>query len=172
MPHGPLRDNYENGKIYKLVGTGTTSIYIGSTCKTLNHRLWHHNHTNKNSKQRQSTAAQLYQQSPCASIELIEDYPCTTKEMLLARERYWIEKLKAEGVRVVNCQVPRALLTEDEMRSRRNEIRRNATSKLYQCPCGSIIRLVQKEEHLATKLHANKLKRLEDDASGNTIQLV
>jgi len=140
------------------MGAGIASIYVGSTCGTLARRLWHHNHTHKDPSQRQMTAAQLYQQCSSVSIELIEPYACKTKEELAERERYWIEKLKAEGVPVVNQNIPRAGLTPEQILERRREqdtIRRN--SNLYHCPCGKIIQSVNKEEHLITRLHKNRL---------------
>lgn len=154
MPKGKLLDNYKQGKIYKLLGAGITDVYVGSTCGSLERRLWHHNYTNQNPSQRQMTAAQLYQRSPSVSIELLETYPCEFKEQLAERERYWMEKLKAEGIPVVNQNIPTAGLTAEQLCERR---RLKANENPYHCPCGKTVRSVQKESHLASRLHANRL---------------
>jgi len=105
------------------------------------------------------SSALIYQRSPTVAIELLEDYPCDTKQELGARERYWIEKFRAEGVTVVNHNIPTAGLTEDEIRIRRNtQKRERARANLYHCPCGKTIQSAQKEEHLASYLHAKRLK--------------
>jgi len=105
------------------------------------------------------SAALIYQRSPTVAIELLEDYPCDTKQELAARERYWIEKFRAEGITVVNHNIPTAGLTEDEIRIRRNtQKRERARANLYHCPCGKTIQSAQKEEHLASYLHAKRLK--------------
>ena len=100
------------------------------------------------------TAAQLYQRSSSVTIELLETFPCEMKEQLTARERYWIEKLRADGVPVVNHQVPRAGLTAEQLCERK---RLKANENPYHCPCGKTVRNVQKESHLASRLHANRL---------------
>ena len=154
MPKGKLLDNYKQGKIYKLLGAGITDVYVGSTCGSLDRRLWFHNNTHVNSTQRQMSAAQLYQRSSCVTIELLETYPCEFKEQLTARERYWIEKLRAEGVPVVNQQIPRAGLTAEQLCERR---RLKENENPYHCPCGKTVRNMQKESHLASRLHAKRL---------------
>jgi len=103
-------DKYSDAKIYKLchiitdtkIIDGVTykseiqkpdsKIYIGSTCGKLNQRLWHHTHAfNNKETQTQCASSKLYEISKDVSIQLIEDFPCKTKEELNIRERYWIE---------------------------------------------------------------------------------
>jgi hypothetical protein len=169
MPKGKLLDNYKNGKIYRLLGAGITDVYVGSTCGSLDRRLWFHNYTNTNPGQRQMSAAQLYQRSPSVTIELLEDYPCKFKDELVARERYWMEKFRAEGVPVVNVQTPTAGLTEDEIRIRRNNQKNaRARANLYHCPCGRTIQSAQKEDHLASRLHAKRLSSLTPSSSSTS----
>jgi hypothetical protein len=105
------------------------------------------------------SSALIYQRSPTVAIELLEDYPCDTKQELGARERYWIEKFRAEGVNVVNHNLPTAGLSAEELRIRKNTQRRERNrANLYHCPCGKTIQSAQKEEHLASYLHAKRLK--------------
>lgn len=74
--------DYTKGKIYKLIGAGKT--YIGSTTQLLSKRYWaHKNQTYK-------TVEEIIA-DPNNQITLIELFPCSCKEELLARERYHID---------------------------------------------------------------------------------
>ena len=66
-----------------------------------------------------TSSVQLFQQGD-VNISLIEEFPCDTKEDLLRRERYWIDKLDC-----VNILSP--IVTETEKKE--NKARRN--SRLY-----------------------------------------
>ena len=89
--------NYTNGKVYKLVCTlpDVHDIYVGATCSTLWRRESEHrceaNGTRWNFK--------VYRfmreyGSRNFKIELIENYPCTSKKELGVREQHWIDELK------------------------------------------------------------------------------
>ena len=84
--------NYQDGKIYKLVGGGLT--YIGSTTQKLSRRKSQHK-AQKNYSSRQLIDYDDF------DIILIENFPCKTKEELLARERYYIENIEC-----INMQIP------------------------------------------------------------------
>ena len=83
MIHSP---NYLNGKIYKMTCELTNKIYIGSTTQNLKYRLSHHK-TKHNSTMSKSFI------NP--KIELIEDFPCNSKNELHLKE--------AEYIRNLNC---------------------------------------------------------------------
>jgi len=74
--------DYAKGKIYKLCGAGKT--YIGSTIRPLSARHWEH-------KKKGAITVQEIIADPNHQITLIELFPCSCKEELLARERYHIE---------------------------------------------------------------------------------
>ena len=78
--------NYQNGKIYKLWSIHTEKIYIGSTCNLLSKRLSGHRRTTE------TTSRELFEYGE-VKIELIETFPCVTKEELTAREGYYIRTL-------------------------------------------------------------------------------
>ena len=93
--------NYRNGKIYKLVNNVDDEIYVGSTCNTLRQRLGGHK---KDAKQRSYLVYQHLNDIGMDNVEiiLIEAFPCDNKDVLHARERYWIDTLKPS----LNKQVP------------------------------------------------------------------
>jgi len=97
-------NKYENGKIYKITSKQTDDVYIGSTTQLLNDRFTRHKFQNKGS------SAKLIKYDDCI-IELIEDYPCKTKEELLWRERYYFDTIKC-------ININRPVITNDEKKER------------------------------------------------------
>ena len=76
--------NYQDAKIYKLVGGGLT--YYGSTCNELRIRLYQHKSNINKCKSKQ-----LFNTGDKVDIVLVEKYPCNDKLELHQRERYHIE---------------------------------------------------------------------------------
>jgi hypothetical protein len=104
-------DRYKNGKIYKIVCNVTGKVYIGSTCKkTLAHRLAQHRADYKRfldkKTEKYMTSFKVLENNNY-SIILMEEYPCETKEQLLAQERYYIENNEC-----VNKYIPNRTIKE------------------------------------------------------------
>lgn len=83
--------NYKAGKIYAIRSHQTDLVYIGSTTQPLSKRLAEHKHKTKT---KNISSKQLFSYED-VYIELIEDYPCETKEQLNRRE--------GEIIRNTNC---------------------------------------------------------------------
>ena len=87
-------NKYNNGKIYKIVDLGYNNCYIGSTVEALSRRMCHRR-CNYNRKIKHPCNSSLvfekYGIQNC-KIELIENYPCNSKEELTAREGYHIKQ--------------------------------------------------------------------------------
>lgn len=87
--------NYNNGKIYKLVTDKDPSlVYIGSTTQKLNVRKSGHKKEYKRwtkQKAKNMTSFQIFKVDENPNIVLLENFPCSNKEELFAREREWIE---------------------------------------------------------------------------------
>ena len=81
--------DYKNGKIYAIKSNETEEIYIGSTCATLKTRFSSHKSNYKRSllgvKFRDSCSGKILKYAD-AYIELIENFPCETRQELLDRE--------------------------------------------------------------------------------------
>ena len=92
-----MDNKYQNGKIYQLVDIGYTMCYIGSTYVPLSRRMCRHrahytafkNHKNNANRMTSYESFDKFGVENC-KIELLENYPCNSKEELLAREGYWI----------------------------------------------------------------------------------
>lgn len=92
--------DYQFGRIYRI--DVDDEIYVGSTTQMLCKRKQKHIEVS------QTKPMKLYKKInerqgrwEGINITLIENYPCHSKEMLLARERYWIETLKATLNKVI-----------------------------------------------------------------------
>ena len=92
-----MNNKYLEGKIYAIRSLSTSLQYIGSTCHTLNHRLKKHLSAKKyflrheNSPKTTSFALLDYKDH---YIELLELFPCNSKQELLKREGYYITTLE------------------------------------------------------------------------------
>jgi len=97
--------NYANGKIYKVVCNITGLIYVGSTTKHYlsdrlgNHTARYRQYKQKNDKKYLITSFKVLENGDF-SIILIENYPCETKDELIARERHHIEQLDCINKRI------------------------------------------------------------------------
>jgi hypothetical protein len=106
---------YEDGKIYKIYVLGLEDFcYIGSTIIPLNDRLRCHRHAANNKYK--FASAPLFEEGNEVVIDLVEEYPCNTKQELLEREAYWI----LQYPEAINKNTP--ILTPEE-RHRRQKAR-------------------------------------------------
>lgn len=114
--------NYSNSKIYKIIDNTNGNIYIGSTCQPLSKRLAAHRSAyNQYMKGKKYVKSCDILKNNDYNIILIENYSCTDKEELLARERYFIENTKC-----INTNIPGRKSNEwqKENQERRNELQR------------------------------------------------
>ena len=88
--------DYNNGKIYVMRSNKTDKIYIGSTTQPLFKRFFQHkvNCCNKNLKELMTEHDDFY-------IELLESFPCNSKEELLKRENELIRENKELTVNII-----------------------------------------------------------------------
>ena len=89
------RMNYQNGKIYAIRSNETDKFYIGSTTQPLHKRFSAHKSNEKCSSSYMFCFPDVY-------IELIESYPCNTKEELNRREG---ELIRENISKVVNKSI-------------------------------------------------------------------
>ncbi len=90
-----MLNKYEHSKVYKLINSDESLIYIGSTTKTLEQRKKKHliNYLQwKNGKNNFVTSFKLFENDKNdVNICLIETFPCQTRRQLHERERFYIE---------------------------------------------------------------------------------
>lgn len=83
-------DKFQNAKIYKITSSQITKCYIGSTTVPLSIRFSQHKH--RYLKGNSNASANKLLQFNDAKIELIEDFPCKSKNELFEREGFWIKQ--------------------------------------------------------------------------------
>lgn len=123
--------DYGKGKIYKIVCNTSGKCYVGSTvkarlCDRLSGHVYEHKMNNsKNTKSFEIIEGGNY------DIVLIENFPCSTKEELHARERHWIESLEC-----VNRYIPTRTTKEyqdankDDIKAKKQKYRAENKDKI------------------------------------------
>jgi hypothetical protein len=180
---------YLKGKIYKIINDETDKIYIGSTYGSLWKRFSRHKNEYSlwvEDRTRQFKSSFELLPFGSARIELIEDFPCNSKEELLTREQFYMNENKLKCVNKLN-----AILTHDERKVYRlkwyhehsdrskkyrednaehiqiksaeyyeeNKEHLNAIrSEKITCDCGSEIRRDSKARHLRSIVHQTWLE--------------
>jgi hypothetical protein len=103
-------NKYQGGKIYKIVCRVTNLVYIGSTTeKYLSDRLKGHRSKFK-TKLGNITSFKVLE-SGDYYIELVELFPCNSKDELLVRERYYFDVIDC-----VNKLKPKITIEEEKER--------------------------------------------------------
>lgn len=87
--------DYSQGKIYSI--KGASKSYIGSTTQPLSIRLSEHRSHFKQWKAGTVGYCASFEvvKDPSSKIELLEIFPCKTKQELRRREQYYINKMKS-----------------------------------------------------------------------------
>jgi hypothetical protein len=89
-------NKYANGKIYRITDISYTKCYIGSTVQRLSARLAKHRHGFKaflEGKATKVSSYMIFQEFGLdnCKIELVEEFPCVSKEQLLKKEGEYIQ---------------------------------------------------------------------------------
>ena len=99
-----MNRDYKNGKVYSIRNTVDDDIYIGSTCeKYLSKRMVKHKSSAKaDGRDRNMLLYQKMNELGIENvyIELIENYPCKSKDQLRAREQHYIREMATLNKRV------------------------------------------------------------------------
>ena len=87
--------NYQLGKIYKITSPNTDMVYIGSTtkrllCQRYGDHVEHYKGWFENERYNWCSSF-LILGSGDATIELLEAVPCSSKDELTKRERFYLE---------------------------------------------------------------------------------
>lgn len=94
-----LTTKYKSGKVYAIKSPNTDKMYIGSTYQALCKRMAVHRDNWKNGK---NVSSKIILEAGDAYAELIELYPCETREQLVKKEG---EHIKANRDKAVNKRI-------------------------------------------------------------------
>ena len=184
-------NRYENGKIYKIVDVGYNKCYIGSTCESLSRRMSKHRDSFRKGTH-DNTVHKIFHEFGLENckIELIENYPCESKEELNRREGHYIKttdcinkliagrtnkewrednnehyqqkKKEWENNNVEHMKEWRKSYYEEtkEKQKAYSNEYKRARRIHINCPCGSIIYQDDLKKHERTQKHQNYLNHL------------
>jgi len=140
--------DYSKAKIYKIYSYENDDVYYGSTCETLSLRMARHRgHLKdyKNGKGKYITSFKILE-FESAIIELVENYPCNSKEELLQREGFYIRNNNC-----VNKVIPDRTKKEYDIMYRENN--KEKIMKQNTCKCGGEYLTKHKSTHIKTQKH-------------------
>jgi hypothetical protein len=169
--------NYQNSKIYKVMSDLGNKIYIGSTTKQyLSQRMQKHRQdylTHQQGKRNKTTIFELFEEygTDNCKIILIENYPCSSRDELNAREGHFISTLECvnkihlgrssaqhyQDNKVIICARVKAFYeaNKDVINAKDRE-----RGKIHiTCECGVSHRKDGKSKHLKTKLHLSNMDK-------------
>ena len=96
--------DYKNGKIYCIRNTISNDVYVGSSCEPyLSKRMVKHRSSAKaNDRDRNMLLYQKMRELGVENfyIELLENYPCDSKDQLRAREGHYIREIATLNKRI------------------------------------------------------------------------
>lgn len=166
------QSNFQEGKVYKIVSDVVPDIYIGSTTETLSARLSKHKHSYKqylDGKYHKITSHEIIRADPNCRIELLEHYPCTSREELLRRECHYVRMYN--GI-CVNKRMPGRTQKQYYQENKIRILTKNAQyyadnrEKILEklcsdatCECGNIVNRGNLAAHRKTKKHKRSMER-------------
>ena len=124
--------DYKNGKIYSIRSYQTEQIYIGSTTQSLSERISQH----KKISNTKNCTSKIILQYEDAYIELIELFPCNSKEEL--------NKKEGEHIRANNCV---------------NKVIPCRTKKEYEKDNQEYIKEQHKKQHQKNRIHRREQQK-------------
>ena len=150
---------YSRGKIYKIVDVGYSKCYYGSTTEKLHNRFSKHKNmykqylAGKREENKTTTACAMFEEFGMENckIELVENYPCNSKEELNAREGFYIQNNEC-----VNKLVAGRTQTErNKLYKERNYKKAKETgTTLYMCEvCNCEFQRWNRWKHFKSKKH-------------------
>jgi hypothetical protein len=148
-----MTSNYSNGKIYKIVDNVSDMIYVGSTCKTLEQRLSEHEFRYKyilsGKKASKLTSFKILENNNY-KIELIENFPCQSKQELEKKEGHFIKLYRKQELNIVN----KCVAGQDQY-------------ELLTCKCGYKYIHKHQAKHNRSYLHQKALGLIKNVISNN-----
>ena len=176
-------NRYEKGKIYKVVDIGYNKMYIGSTIESLSKRMERHRSKYKDYLRGDGDNTRVYWLfdefgvENC-KIELIENYPCNSKEELEAQEGKHqrdnkcinkviagrtVKEYKKDEYDYISFQqkVYRELHPEKRHAEgkRRYEKIKEKLSEKHLCECGKHYTFGHKKRHEKSQKHQNYINQ-------------
>jgi hypothetical protein len=147
-------NKYQEGKIYKIICDDFDKIYIGSTVQKLYVRFARH-------KELDTAAKELFKY-PNVRIELIERFPCNSKDELRIREQYHINENKDQCINIFYAYISKEDANEKHKLYKKQWMQDNH-ARIYEqciCECGSSYSKKHYERHKTSRLHNKRMNQI------------
>jgi hypothetical protein len=151
---------YGSGKIYAIRSKLTDKVYIGSTCQTIEQRF--NDHKSKFARYKvgnTNMTSFIIIAYVDAYIELIEDFPCSSKKELERREGEFIKKYNSLVVnKMVAGRTRKESYTEYYIK---NKAKISANKSVHcTCECGGNFSNSVKARHMKSKMHQKYIESI------------
>ena len=145
---------YQQGKVYAIRNTLNDAVYVGSTHLSLALRLSHHSARARQCSGQCRLHAMMGELGfDCFRIELLEEYPCESKEELHAKEAEWINLMATLNHRIPGRSPQEYYIDTHEQRAAYRAARREGVNVKIACElCGRVVRRDSLKYHQKTKL--------------------
>ena len=174
-------NRYEKGKIYKIVSVDYSKCYIGSTTESLKKRFERHRGKYKEYLKGgadNTRAYWLFDEVGVENckIELIENYPCNSREELERKEGEYIKNTKCVNKVIAGRTRQEYKKDEYDYKSYQEQVyrelhpekrkewakasykrRKDKLSQLHLCGCGKYYTYYHKKRHEKSQYHQNWL---------------
>ena len=148
-----------SAKIYKILNTINTKVYVGFTHRDLKTRLYEHKYYSK--KENYSSCILFREDPENCSIELIEVFNYNDLFDLRMREAYWKETLDCVNKNtpniftIENCGSIRELRRQygKEYADKHRDILNKNAREIIECECGGTHTKSNKANHKKTEKH-------------------
>ena len=164
--------NYQDGKIYRIDGGGLT--YVGSTTnKYLSTRLAKHkNHYKRyldGKSENYYTSFEIIKTGEY-KIELIEMFPCNSKDELNAREGHYIRQMDCVNALIAGRtkkewyenNKEHVVAQKKQYRENNKQAISTRANQKHTCECGGRYTNRNKSTHLKSLKHLNYLKEVKE----------
>ena len=163
--------DYKNGRIYKILNSIDDEIYVGSTTASLSRRMGKHRSDHRCNEKKQKYKIYTHMTKVGADnfyIELIEAYPCNSKEELDAKEGQWIRQIGTLNT-IINGRTKNDVRQDNIERYQeyaRNHYKRHQEQILQDikerctCECGTDVNIHHISRHRNTTKHKQLMEQL------------
>jgi len=162
-----IMPNYQNSKIYIIRSNSTQTVYVGSTVRKLSERMSCHRTRYKG--KRDTSSSELIKHGD-AYIELIEAYPCNSKEELLRREGEVMRATENTVNKNVAGRTKKQWREENKIEIKQYRVDHKAEidvqqkqykGKIIRCECGIELTRGNIPRHKKSKSHKTEMEILE-----------
>ena len=155
------KNDNENAKIYVIRNHSNDLVYVGATTQRLSSIMSRHRYNAMTAKQKRKLYNAIRSIGPDNFyIELLEAYPCQSREELSTRNGHWIRTLDSYNNgyngKIENRKMSKWCNEYEVVEDDKTKIK----CESLKCECGGKYTLKHKAKHIKTKKHQKYIQRI------------